>query len=147
MTDRQIDFDPSDTERDRLAALTDHLIAGGAGMPAASDAEVHSTWLRRALAARPDLVPVVQDVISRDGAPGDVLDALRRDERDTFDAFAFIVAGAYLINPRIRQLLGYPGPVPAKNPAFPDEAESYLEDGILDVVIKRGPIYRSTPQD
>ncbi|CAB4927787.1 unannotated protein [freshwater metagenome] len=33
-----------------------------------------------------------------------------------------------------------------RQPALPDEADAYLEDGILDVVIARGPIYRPTPE-
>ena len=38
----------------------------------------------------------------------------------------------------MRRELGYPGPVPMRQPALPDEADAYLEDGILDVVIARG---------
>lgn len=132
-------------ERGRLAKLADHLISGGSGMPSASGADVHGVWIDRTLAARPDLAPIVRDVIAVSGEPGAVLEALRGRDRPKFDSFAFAMAGAYLINPRIRKLLGYPGPTPVKNPAFPDEAASYLEDGILDVVIKRGPIYRATP--
>ena len=44
--------------------------------------------------------------------------------------------------PEVRQLLGYPAGVRARQPAYPDEADSYLDDGILDAVIVRGPIYR-----
>jgi hypothetical protein len=132
-------------QRDRLAAFGDALIAGGAGLPSASQAEVPSKWIDRALAARPDLMPVVVSVLARPGEPKEVLADLRRSEPEQFDAFAFAVAGAYLINPRVRKLLGYPGPAPVKNPAYPDEAESYLEDGILNPVIDRGPIYRPTP--
>ena len=93
----------------------------------------------------PDLLPVVLDVIGQEGRAGEVLEGLRNGDRTKFDTFAFAISGAYLINPRVRQLLGFPGQVPAKSPAFPDEAQSYLEDGILDVVIARGPIYRPTP--
>jgi hypothetical protein len=135
----------SDAQRRRLADLADQLIAGGVGFPSASKAEVHLAWIDRALAARPDLARVVTGVIDAEGEPADVIEHLRTTELATFGDFAFIVSGAYLINPRIRQLLGYPAAQPAKNPAFPDEAEAYLEDGILDRVIERGPIYRPTP--
>ncbi|MCW2739051.1 MAG: hypothetical protein JWN97_3695, partial [Nocardioides sp.] len=40
---------------------------------------------------------------------------------------------------------GMPGDAPKRNPAFPDESEHYLSDGILDPVLQRGPIYRPTP--
>lgn len=134
-------------QRQRLAGLADRLIAGGAGLPSASAADVHGMWIDRALAARPDLLPIVLEVIDEKGGPGDVLDGLCERDRPKFNAFAFAISGAYLINPQIRQLLGFPGPIPAKNPAFPDEAQSYLEDGLLDPVINRGPIYRRTPPD
>lgn len=135
----------SGRQRERLANLADWLIAGGAGLPSASEADVHGTWIDRALAARPDLQPVVLEVIGLKGEPGEALDGLQERNRSKFDTFAFAISGAYLINPRVRQLLGFPGPIPAENPAFPDEADSYLDDGLLDVVILRGPIYRPTP--
>lgn len=134
-----------DGQRERLAALAECLIAGGAGMPSAREAEVHQAWVDRALGARPDLRPVVEQVLELDGEPQTVIDALQSDDPQVFGDFAFVVTGAYLINPRVRKLLGYPAGTPAKNPAMEDEAEAYLEDGILDVVIERGPIYRSTP--
>jgi hypothetical protein len=30
---------------------------------------------------------------------------------------------------------------PKKSPPYPDESDQYLEDGILDPVIQRGPLY------
>jgi hypothetical protein len=131
--------------RARLAELVDCLIPAGAGLPSASGVEVHGPWIDRVLDARPDLGPVVLSVLALDGAPQEALDRLRADDPEMFGHFAYTVAGAYLTNPRIRKLLGYPAAGPAKNPAFEDEADSYLEDGILDVVIDRGPIYRPTP--
>ena len=135
----------TEAQRARLALLADALIAGGAGLPSASGAEVPTQWIDRVFAVRPDMHTAVLTVLDLNGDPDTMLTALRRNDPDTFNLFAFAIAGAYLINPRIRRELGYPGPAPVKNPALPDEADSYLEDGILDVVIKRGPIYRPTP--
>ena len=135
----------TEPERERLGALADELIAGGAGMPSATGAEVHSVWIDRVMAVRRDMAEAVRLVLAREGSPGEVVAAMQRDAQDLFGTFAFAVAGAYLMNPRIRRELGYPGPQPMRNPALPDEAESYLEDGILDVVIDRGPLYRPTP--
>ena len=139
---------PSLTEpqRTRLALLGDVLIAGGAGLPSASGAEVPTQWIDRVFAVRPDMHAAVLAVLDLHGDPATVITALRTEDPDLFSLFAFAIAGAYLINPRIRRELGYPGPAPVKNPALPDEADAYLEDGILDVVINRGPIYRPTPQ-
>ena len=132
-------------DRARLALFADVLIAGGAGLPPASAVDPDGAWLDRVLAVREDLAPLVAKVIALEGDPTAVLGTLKHQNRPTFDSFAFAIAGAYLINPRIRKLLGFPGAMPEANPAYPDEAESYLEDGILDVVIQRGPIYRPTP--
>ncbi|MSW40886.1 MAG: hypothetical protein F2842_01595, partial [Actinobacteria bacterium] len=38
-------------QRTRLAQLADTLIAGGAGLPSASEAEVHSVWIDRVFTA------------------------------------------------------------------------------------------------
>ncbi|WP_296606069.1 hypothetical protein [Nocardioides sp.] len=132
-------------ERERLALLADRLIAGGAGLPSASGAEVHTQWIDRAMAVRADLDGAVRAVLALEGDPAEVVERLQAEDPVLFGSFAMAVAGAYLINPRIRRELGYPGPAPMKNAALPDEAESYLEDGILDVVVARGPIYRPTP--
>ena len=135
----------SDEQRERLGAIADELIAGGAGMPSATGAEVHSVWIDRVMAARLDMAEAVREVLAREGSAAEVVAGLQDEAQDLFGTFAFAVAGAYLMNPRIRRELGYPGPQPMRNPALPDEAESYLEDGILDAVIDRGPIYRPTP--
>lgn len=146
-TDITLDVNSSldNASRARLALFADALIAGGAGMPSASGADVHTQWIDRVFAARPDMATTVREVLATTGEPAAILAALRAEDPDRFSSFAFAIAGAYLINPRIRRELGYPGPVPVKNPALPDEADAYLEDGILDVVINRGPIYRPTP--
>ena len=132
-------------QRERLAELADALIAGGAGLPSASEAEVHSVWIDRVFAVRPDMEATVRAVLALPGDASSLLADLRVSDEQRFSAFAFAVAGAWLINPRVRRELGYPGPVPMRQPALPDEADAYLEDGILDVVVARGPIYRPTP--
>jgi hypothetical protein len=134
-------------QRARLAGLVDRLIPGGAGLPAASAVDVHEAWIDRVLTARPDLAPVVESVLAEPGDGQELLDRVKAERPEEFGHFAYAVAGAYLINPRIRRLLGYPAAAPARNPAMEDEAEAYLEDGILDRVIERGPIYRPTPTD
>jgi hypothetical protein len=43
------------------------------------------------------------------------------------------------MNPKVRKRLRYPGQ--KASPPYPDEADYYLRDGLLDPVIERGPIY------
>jgi hypothetical protein len=56
-----------------------------------------------------------------------------------------VVPGAYFMNPAIREAIGYPGLErrPIDESAEPD----YNQDGLLDSVVARGPVYRPTPAD
>ncbi len=132
----------SSNERALIAEVADCLIPGGAGLPSASGADMQGPWLDRVVAARPDLTEALRKVATARGDAATRLAALDQVERDSV---CYAVAAAYLIVPQVRALLGYPEGVPARQPAYPDEAESYLEDGILEAVIARGPIYRPTP--
>jgi hypothetical protein len=47
------------------------------------------------------------------------------------------------MNPKVRHAIGYAGQTPRPIDSAPD----YLDDGMLESVIRRGPIYRPTPAD
>jgi hypothetical protein len=133
-----------ETSRARLAMLADVLIPGGAGLAAASAADVAGQWINRVLAAHADLAEVVSLVVALPGEPATVLSDLRRDQPEVFDTFAFAVAAAYYMNPAVRNDLGYPGIAPRPVPVAEGETEYYLEDDILGPVVQRGSIYRRT---
>jgi hypothetical protein len=59
-----------------------------------------------------------------------------------FGLLAELVPGAYFLNPQVRTSLGYHGQGPHPIDPRPD----YLDDGLLQSVIGRGPIYRPTPR-
>jgi hypothetical protein len=132
-------------QRATMAALADILIPKAEGMPAASEVDVHGKWLDRVLKARPDIAPVLAKVLT-DARGKDAVAEVRRLQQEDLAGFASLAlaaTGGYYMNPKIRKLIGYPGQKP--NPPYPDEADYDLRDGILDPVIKRGPIYRPTP--
>ena len=52
-----------------------------------------------------------------------------------------VLERAYFMNPVIQQLIGYRGQVPQPI----DPRVDYMEDGLLESVIRRGPLYRPTP--
>jgi len=136
-----------DTEREALRALADALIPGGAGLPSASEADVHRKWIDRTLRARPDLEECVVAVVRRSREPKAELERLREESRVTFDGFTLAVTASYFMNPRVRKLLGYPGTAPKRKPTYQDEADFYLDGGkLLQPVLERGPIYRATPE-
>jgi len=135
-----------DTEsRTTLAALADVLVPEAEGMPAASQVDVHGKWLDRVLRVRPDLAPDLARVLAEARGRDPVAEVARLQQEDAsgFATLALCVTGAYYLNPRVRKLIGYPGQ--KQRPPYPDEADYYLRDGLLDPVVARGPIYRPTP--
>jgi hypothetical protein len=132
-------------ERAQLAALSDVLIPGGDGMPSASQAGVADAWLDAVLVARPDLVAGLKDLLakSRDRVAADMVADLRANDPAAFDVLAQTAAGAYFTNPHVQQRVGYAGQEPRSIDPHPD----YQDDGLLDCVVGRGPIYRPTPPD
>ncbi|HTE62313.1 MAG TPA: hypothetical protein VK631_18305 [Solirubrobacteraceae bacterium] len=131
--------------RARFAALADALIPAGEGMPSASEAGVAGEWLDAVLAAEPGFGPPLVALLA--GADvADVAGELRRIETTDpggWGTLTTVVAGAYFLNPSIAERVGYPGrrAIPVDVDASPD----WLEDGLLDSVRSRGPIYRPTP--
>jgi choline dehydrogenase-like flavoprotein len=107
----------------RLPPLADALIPTADGMPSASEADATGKWVKRALAARPDLAAAFERAL----AAADV-ESLQKDDSEAFAALAEIVSGAYYMNVKVRKRIGYPGQ--KSNPPFPDEADYYLE-GLL----------------
>ena len=71
---------------------------------------------------------------------GKVTGPRRRGELDGI--LTEVVTAAYFMNPDVRRALGYTG----QGPTPLDPRVDYMEDGLLESVIKRGPIYRPTPK-
>lgn len=128
--------------REALARLADALIPSADGMPAASEVSVHGKWLDRVLAARPDIAEDLLRVLSESNTldPNAEIERIRTQDPAGYAALLLTVAGAYYMHPKVRKLIGYPGQ--KANLPFPDEAEWYLRDGLLDPVVARGPIFR-----
>jgi hypothetical protein len=133
------------TARARLAALADALIPAADGMPSASEAGVAGEWLDAIVAAEPGFGPALAAVLDA----ADVADPageLRRIESTDpagWGTLTTVVAGAYFLNPAIAEAIGYPGRRAIPVDADPDP--DWLEDGLLDSVKSRGPVYRPTP--
>lgn len=140
-------FDQHD--RDLLAALADVLIPaeesadGARGMPSASQAGAARDGLDQVLAARPDLADGLRDLLARarGRAAAEVVAELREGDAAAFGVLAEVAAGAYFMNPEVQRGIGYTG----QGPRPIDPRADYMEDGLLEAVIRRGPIYRPTP--
>ncbi len=131
-------------ERDLFASLADVLIPAGNGQPSASEAEVSGVWLDQVLAARPDLVVGLKHLLAKakDQDPSGFVAELRTTDAMAFGVLAEIVPAAYFMNPSVQEAIGYTGQGPRPMDPYPD----YMEHGLLESVIRRGPIYRPTPK-
>jgi hypothetical protein len=129
-----------------MRAVADVIIPDAEGMPAATQVGVPEKWIDRVLKARPDLYQPLTDALGMLAGADDVEAALidlNRQHPETCAQLILAVTGAYYLHPRVRKLYGYPGQKP--NPAYRDESDHYLCDGILDPVVARGPLFRPTP--
>jgi hypothetical protein len=130
-------------ERTLLAELADELIPAGEQLPAASAAGVASDGLDQVLTARSDLTEPLRELLrkARGCRAAEFVADLRANHPAAFAVLAEVVPSAYFMNPQVRQAIGYLGQTPRPIDPHPD----YLDDGLLDSVIARGPIYRPTP--
>ena len=135
-----------DDLRAAFIAIADVLIPEDAGMPAASRADVGGPVLDRILSLRDDLKePFFRGLHAVTGLePAAAAKALNTDDPIALATIGLVASAAYYMSPEIRQLIGYPGQ--QKRSFDADATPEYVTNGMLQVVIDRGPIYRSTPK-
>jgi hypothetical protein len=129
------------SHRATLRAIADRLIPAAAGMPSAAEV-VDDGRLRFVLNARPDLLEPLRAALRPD-LGDDVqtrLDRLGRDEPAVLYALQLTIVSGYYTDKRVRELIGYPGQmaIDLRTFGFP----AYLEEGLIDVVLERGAIWR-----
>jgi hypothetical protein len=133
------------THRDRLRTFADVLIPEAHGMPSAGDVGVADGQLDRVLAVRDDLTqPLLRAIAQLD--PDDhegSLEHLQRDDAEAHDAVLLVIVGGYYIDPDVRRRLGYDGQVPTE--VRPEIIPNYVEEGLIEPLLARGPIYRPVP--
>ncbi len=132
-------FDPG--RRAIFRAIADQLIPAGHGMPSAAEV-VGDDRLRFVFTARPDLVKPVMAAL-RPELADDVatrLAALERDEPGDLAALQLVIVSGYYTDKRVRDLIGYPGQeaIEVKSWLVPE----YIDEGLIDAVISRGPVWR-----
>ena len=130
----------TDEQRSNLAAVADRLIPAAHGMPSAG-AVVDEERLRFVLNARPDLIEPLRAALG--AGPADVdarLDMLARDNPKALGALQLVIVAGYYTDKTVRELIGYPGQMALSLRSW--ELPEYLEEGLIDVVLARGPIWR-----
>lgn len=117
--------------RERLRSLADVLIPAAGGMPAASEVGVADVRLDAVLAARPDLGPVLERVLSAPVKdPGQRLEALSAEDAEGRSVLELVVAGGYYLSADVKRRLGYPGQLAVS--IRPDPYPPYVAEGLLD---------------
>lgn len=136
-----------DALRDRLERIADVLVPAYRGMPAASSVGITAGLLDRALRARPDLAEDCRRAVTACADPPspEALEQLAEADPGGFSAVMVLVLGGYYISSEVRKVLHYAGQEALRIDI--GELPAYIEEGLLDEVIDRGPIYRATPPD
>jgi len=135
-----------DVLRHTFLAIADILIPEAEGMPKASQVGVGGEILDRMLALRPDLREAfLRGLRAAAGKPPvAAAEALNRDDPAALGAVGLVASAGYYMSPRVRALIGYPGQ--ENRPADPDVTPEYVANGMLQLVIARGPIFKPTPK-
>jgi len=131
----------SATERATLAAVADRLIPAAGDMPSAADV-VTDDRLRFVLNARPDLLEPLRAALRPELGDDEVarLDVLGRDEPATLYALQLVIVSGYYTDARVRELIGYPGQMALTLRSW--EIPAYIDEGLVDAVLARGPVWR-----
>jgi hypothetical protein len=129
-----------DRERATFAAVAGHLIPAAHGMPSAAEV-VDDVRLAFVLRARPDLAEPLKAALRLD-LGSDVTERLATlaDEPTNLSALQLAIVGGYYTDKRVRELIGYPGQLALEIRSW--EYPVYLEQGLIDAVLARGPVWR-----
>jgi hypothetical protein len=127
--------------RATFTAIAASLIPAAHGMPSAGDV-IGDARLRFVLTARPDLVEPLRAALRPElgSDPAARLSTLERDEPDVRGALLLVVVGAYYTDKDVRDRLGYPGQEAKTLASW--KVPPYVEEGLTDQVLARGPIWR-----
>jgi hypothetical protein len=138
-TELRAALDPA--ERVTFLAVADRLIPAAHGMPSAADV-LTDERLRFVLTARPDLLAPIRTALGPDlgDDPEARLDALSRDDPAALGAVQLAIVAGYYTDRRVRELIGYPGQEALTIRSW--ELPPYLEEGLIDAVLARGPVWR-----
>jgi hypothetical protein len=131
----------TDAERARLARIADHLIPAAHGMPSAAGV-LTDERLRFVFNARPDLLEPVRAALGAASAddPAERLAALAERDPAALGALQLAIVAGYYTDKDVRERIGYPGQIALSIRSW--EVPQYVEDGLIDNVLARGPVWR-----
>ena len=134
-----------EAERAVFGRMAEVMLPGTDTMPSAGRAGVPGPGLDEVLAARPDLIePLGRALRDLDGSFSlEALAGYLSVDEEAYSALTLCVAAAYYLSPEVRDRIGYPG---QEARSFdPYEYVAWIDEGLLDPVTERGPIWRRPP--
>lgn len=135
------DLFPDPERRAIFAAVARQLIPAAHGMASAGD--VVDAWrVAFVLGARPDLAAGLWAALRPElgDDPTHRLSILAADHPDDLAALQLVVVAGYYTDSAVRTAIGYPGQLARPVNAF--DFPTYIEEGLTDAVVRRGPIWR-----
>jgi hypothetical protein len=123
-----------------FAVVADRFIPAADGMPSAAEV-VTADRLRAVLRSRPDLGEPLRAAL-RPALGSDVearLTALAQ-EPTNLSALQLATVAGYYMDKHVRELIRYPGQAALEIRSW--EYPAYLEEGLIDAVVARGPVWR-----
>lgn len=127
--------------RARFRAIADLLIPAAHGMPSAASV-VTDDRLRFVFTARPDLLEPFRAALRAElgDDPAARLATLERDDPTSLSALQLVLVAGYYTDRAVRELIGYPGQMAIEVRSW--EVPPYLEEGLIDALLARGPVWR-----
>lgn len=123
-----------------LAAIAGQLIPAAHGMPSAA-AVVTEARLTFVLRARPDLLEPLRSALRPElGSNVDERLARLAEEPTNLAALQLAIVAGYYTDKGVRDLIGYPGQMAIEVKSW--QVPEYLEDGLIDAMLARGPVWR-----
>ena len=134
-------------EKDRyiFGRIADFLIPEYGRMPSATAVDVNGKVLDHVLSCRPDISEDFFRGIRGvdDESPSEMANKLSKRDAAAFNAISLAASAAYYMAPEVMSLIKYPGQ--QKIEYDPHETPEYLLNGMIERLIRRGPIYKPTP--
>lgn len=131
-------------QRATFAGLAGLLIPRHGRMPAITELAEYDSLLDRVLGYRPDIVDdLIRGLTAAEGQDAsEAANRISQNDAAAFNAISLAASACYYLSDEVRELVGYPGQ--DKSLYDPDETPVYLTNGMIERVMRRGPIYRTT---
>tara|TARA_B110000014_G_scaffold260581_1_gene250614 strand:+ start:467 stop:901 length:435 start_codon:yes stop_codon:yes gene_type:complete len=132
----------------RLTEIADVMLPETDQMPSVSGVEAFKDRLPKVLDSRPDLEEGLRtaiDLLPKETFNLSDLDGLLQKNPEAYTALTTVVAASYYQVEEVKVRIGYPGQVPKTYDPY--AYVEWVQEGLLDPVVDRGPIWRDPREE